>query len=95
MRILVTGGASGVGAALVERLAKHEVWILDVQSPDQLADMHRFMRLDLSDEQAINRVVADLPDAIHGLANVAGIAKAPLPETLIAVNFLGFFRAGT
>jgi len=89
MKIIVTGGASGVGAALVERLAEHEVWILDVQSPNGLADAHRFIPLDLSDAQAIDRVVADLPDALDGLANVAGIAQAPQPHTVVAVNFLG------
>ena len=89
MKIIVTGGASGVGAALVERLAEHEVWILDVQSPTGLADAHRFIPLDLSDAQAIDRVVADLPDALDGLANVAGIAQAPQPQTVVAVNFLG------
>ncbi|MXY05992.1 MAG: SDR family NAD(P)-dependent oxidoreductase, partial [Gammaproteobacteria bacterium] len=89
MKIIVTGGASGVGAALVERLAEHEVWILDVKSPDRLVDAHRFVPLDLSDEQAINRVVADLPDSLDGLANVAGIARAPEPQTVVAVNFLG------
>ena len=89
MKIIVTGGASGVGAALVERLAQHEVWILDVKSPNGLADAHRFISMDLSDEQAINRVVADLPDSLDGLANVAGIARAPEPQTVVAVNFLG------
>ena len=89
MKIIVTGGASGVGAALVERLAEHEVWILDVQSPSGLADGHCFIPLDLSDAQAIDRVVADLPDALDGLANVAGIAQAPQPQTVVAVNFLG------
>ncbi|MCY4344149.1 MAG: coniferyl-alcohol dehydrogenase [Gammaproteobacteria bacterium] len=89
MRIIVTGGASGVGAALVERLAGHEVWILDVQSPNGLADAHRFIALDLADAQAIDRVVANLPDALDGLANVAGIAQAPQPQTVVAVNFLG------
>lgn len=89
MRIIVTGGASGLGAALVDRLAAHEIWILDLNSPTRLVDTHRFVPLDLSDAQAINRVLADLPDALDGLANVAGIAKAPRQETVIAVNFLG------
>ena len=46
---------------------------------------HRFIPLDLSDAQAIDRVVADLPDTLDGLANVAGIAQAPQPQTVVAV----------
>ena len=88
MKIIVTGGASGLGEALVNRLTDHEVWILDLNEPAALADNHRYLRLDLSDPDALDGAVAELPQAIDGLANVAGIARAPNPETVLAVNFL-------
>ena len=89
MKIVVTGGASGVGDALVERLREHEVWIIDRNEPETVRGRHRFVPLDLTDSQAIEGITTALPDAVDGLANVAGIAAAPDPETVLAVNFLG------
>ena len=89
MQIVVTGGASGLGEALVQRLAAHEVWILDRNTPEQLADNHHYLPLNLADADAIDGVVESLPASIDALANVAGIAAAPEPETVLAVNFLG------
>lgn len=89
MKIIVTGGASGLGEALVNRLAGHEVWILDLNAPQHLAENHHFMQTNLADQAAIDSVASELPASIDALANVAGIATAPEPEVVIAVNFLG------
>jgi NAD(P)-dependent dehydrogenase (short-subunit alcohol dehydrogenase family) len=89
MNIVVTGGSSGVGEALVNRLSEHEVWILDRNAPESLADQHHHIALDLSDPESIDNVLSELPGTIDGLANVAGIAAAPDAEKVIAVNFLG------
>jgi len=89
MNIVVTGGASGLGEALVKRLAAHAVWILDVNAPAELAEGHHYLALDLSNADAISGVLDALPDTIDGLANVAGIAAAADAEKVIAVNFLG------
>lgn len=88
MKIVVTGGSSGVGAALVHRLRDAEVWILDVQAPQAAADNVHFLHTDLSDPDAVDAALARLPEHIDGLANVAGMAQAALPETVVAVNFL-------
>ncbi len=88
MKLVVTGGASGLGEALVERLAAHDVWILDLKAPAQLAGNHRYMAVNLADASAIEQALTDLPEEVDGLANVAGIAAAPDPETVVAVNFL-------
>ena len=89
MTFVITGGSSGVGEAVVRRLQDHEVWLLDVNAPKDLADNHHFLSLDLANPDAIDRVVTSLPPSIAGLANVAGIAAAPEPETVLCVNFLG------
>ena len=89
MRLIVTGGSSGVGAALVARLSAHQVSILDVQAPQSMADGHEFIACDLSDESSIDQVLSQLGDNINGLANVAGIARADDGSKVIAVNFLG------
>ena len=89
MKLVITGGASGLGEALVNRLRDHELWILDVQPPAELARGHRFLPMDLSDAAQIDQAVAALPASVDALANVAGIAAAAVPEKVVAVNFLG------
>ncbi len=88
MKIVVTGGASGLGEALVKRLAEHEVWILDRQAADT-SNGHHYVHVDLADPASIDEAVDSLPASIDALANVAGIAEADEPEKVIAVNFLG------
>ncbi len=88
MKFIVTGGASGLGEALVHRLVDHEVWILDRNAPDTLADTHQYISVDLVDPDAIQSAVEALPASIDGLANVAGMAQAPSPHTVLSVNFL-------
>jgi NAD(P)-dependent dehydrogenase (short-subunit alcohol dehydrogenase family) len=89
MNIVVTGGASGVGEALVGRLGAHRIWILDVQQPAELAAHAVFVPTDMADPASIDAAVAQLPEQIDGLANVAGIARAEQPMQVLAVNFLG------
>lgn len=91
MQIVVTGGSSGVGAALVERLATsgHKVFNLDVTSPKSSNEEVEYVHCDLADEAVIDAALKQLPDTIDALANVAGIARAESGVTVLAVNFLG------
>jgi NAD(P)-dependent dehydrogenase (short-subunit alcohol dehydrogenase family) len=88
--IVVTGGSSGVGAALVGRLlaAGHSVYNVDVRPPRADGDGATYVACDLSQAASIDSAAAQL-GGIDGLANVAGIAQAARPETVLAVNFLG------
>lgn len=89
--VVVTGGSSGVGAALVRRLAAagHQVFNLDLAEPAAPLAGQTFVRCDLGDAQAIASAVAALPGSLHGLANVAGMARSADPVRVLAVNFLG------
>ena len=89
MKLIVTGGASGLGEALMRRLGGHEVWVLDRATPAALANGHRYIAADLSDPASIESALAALPACIDGVVNVAGIAAAEDPKTVLAVNFLG------
>ena len=90
-RALVTGGASGLGAATVERLRDDglEVVALDLAGADVAADV--------TDEDALRRVAAEI-GPVDVLVNSAGVVgpNKPLIETtaeewrrVLEVNVLG------
>lgn len=87
--IVLTGGATGIGAATAERLlAKNiKLIILDVVEPKSSAA--QFIECDMSNPIAINGAIKKLPETIDALVNVAGVSNAAPDETIMAVNFLG------
>ncbi|KAF0967991.1 MULTISPECIES: SDR family oxidoreductase [Gordonia] len=87
--VVITGAASGIGLALVNRLLDREpdtrVIAIDIAAcPD---DRAHSLRCDLSDLAAI--AALDLPDHVDALANVAGVPGTAPAETVLAVNTLG------
>lgn len=88
--MVITGGATGVGAALVDQVlaAGHRTIVLDAVEPSAAPRLD-WIRCDLAWQDSIDAAVAALPAHIDGLANVAGIARAESPVTVVAVNFLG------
>ena len=88
-RVLLTGGATGIGAATAIRLSASgaAVSILDVARPGH--GVGAFVRCDLSDPDAIDVALAGLPGPWDALVNVAGIPGPRPAEPVIAVNFLG------
>jgi NAD(P)-dependent dehydrogenase (short-subunit alcohol dehydrogenase family) len=92
---IVTGGASGIGAAIARRLrsAGVEVHALDITaSPDTI-------QVDVTDEEACRRAVSG-SEPVDILVNSAGIAGQNAPswklpdgefERVIAVNLIGTY----
>lgn len=87
--VALTGGATGMGAATVDRLLARgcAVHILDVAEPP--ASAAEFIRCDLADPVAIDAAVAALPERLDALVNVAGVPGPTPGEQVVRVNFLG------
>jgi NAD(P)-dependent dehydrogenase (short-subunit alcohol dehydrogenase family) len=91
-RVVVTGGARGVGAALLDVLAElgvGHVCVLDLNRPAGAHDA--FIATDLSDEQSVRDAVKEVTGssgAVHALFNNAGVADTQSSSTVIAVNYL-------
>jgi len=86
--IALTGGASGIGAAVLERLAEQgcEVYVLDQMAPEEPSSTH--IRCDLTDEASINNALTKLPAELTSVINVAGVASLPDERRTVAINFL-------
>src|SRR3954454_11330891 len=88
-RVVVTGAATGVGAALLDVLAElgaAHVTVLDVKPPTGPHD--RYLETNLSDEGAVEGAIKQLCESIDKLFNNAGVADTSPPRTVIGVNFL-------
>ncbi|MGE0668131.1 MAG: SDR family oxidoreductase [Sphingomonadales bacterium] len=88
-RVLMTGGATGIGAAAAARMAGRgaDITILDVVEPSH--GHGRFVRCDLADRAAIDTALGALTGSWDALVNVAGIPGPRPAEPVVAVNFLG------
>ncbi|RME12288.1 MAG: SDR family NAD(P)-dependent oxidoreductase, partial [Ardenticatenia bacterium] len=85
--ILITGGASGLGAATARRFVQEgaNVVLLDMNSTAgeamvaELGDRARFAKTDVTSEADVQAAIALAQEAfggVHGLVNCAGIAIA-------------------
>jgi NAD(P)-dependent dehydrogenase (short-subunit alcohol dehydrogenase family) len=88
-RAVVTGGASGVGAALLDVLAELDaahVTVLDLAEPDGPHDA--FVAADLSDERAVRTAIDNIEGPVHALFNNAGVADTQAADVVMKVNYL-------
>jgi len=99
--VVVTGSASGIGAAIVERLVSSGTTVLAVdRSPQEGAELVHPVLADVSDSEAAVRAALDAVErfgGIDGLVTCAGIGSPRRVEDfdtaevsrILAVNFLG------
>jgi len=72
MRLALTGGATGIGAATAARLRAdgHEVVIFDIRDPDS---GDRWIQLDLMDPGSIAAALKAADGSFDGLCSIAGV----------------------
>jgi NAD(P)-dependent dehydrogenase (short-subunit alcohol dehydrogenase family) len=89
-RVVVTGCASGIGAALVGQLTGlgAEVVGLDVRPP--AFELNDFHPVDLSDPASIDSAVGSIDGQVDALFNVAGVSSGiGNPLLVVKIDFLG------
>ena len=89
-RALISGGASGMGAATAKLLTElgAEVHVLDIQ--DVTFPVAQAVRVDLRDPAAIDAALERVGGPIHALFSCAGVSGAPFsPLEVMQINFLG------
>lgn len=92
-RVVVTGAATGVGAALLDLLdeiGSPHVTVLDLKAP---TGAHAaYLETDLADPAAIDAAVAEIDGPVDVLFNNAGVAATQPPRVVLAVNYLAARR---
>jgi NAD(P)-dependent dehydrogenase (short-subunit alcohol dehydrogenase family) len=89
-RVVVTGCASGIGAALAGQLAElgADVVGLDLHPPAN--GINDFHQIDLSDPASVDTAVGSVGGQVDALFNVAGVSSGiGNPLLVVKINFLG------
>ncbi|KGM33301.1 coniferyl-alcohol dehydrogenase [Inquilinus limosus] len=87
--IIVTGAASGIGAATARLVTAWGGRVIAVDRHAPADPMDAFFRADLSDRASIDALVAALPEGTHGLANIAGVPPTRPAAEVLRVNLVG------
>jgi NAD(P)-dependent dehydrogenase (short-subunit alcohol dehydrogenase family) len=88
--VLVTGGAQGIGAGIVDRLIEdgYRPLVLDIAEPDKGVEAE-FFRVDLGDAKSTSRLLAEIVEKFHvyRLVNNVGIVSPALLEDTSLEDF--------
>ncbi|WP_238010604.1 coniferyl-alcohol dehydrogenase [Dactylosporangium sp. AC04546] len=88
-RVVVTGCASGIGAALAHLLHDRGAEVTGLDLRPTTAPVARFVPVDLADSASIRAAADAIGDPVDALFNVAGLSGAIDPALVVGVNFVG------
>jgi len=89
LRVLVTGCASGIGRATTDLLVAEGAKVVGVDINEAPAGVLEHFRCDIGNPDAIDDMLNQLDDPIHGLCNAAGLPTTRSPSEIMAVNLFG------
>lgn len=88
-RVVVTGCASGIGAALARVLAERGAEVVGLDRRQTTAPIAEFHQIDLGDTDSIRRVADAIGERVDALFNVAGVSGTLGAKVVLGINFLG------
>lgn len=87
--IIVTGAASGIGAATAKLLKERGAIIIAFDRNEPADNFDEFIQIDLSSEENIAEACAAFGGKADALCNIAGVPPSLPPVPVLTVNFLG------
>ena len=88
--VLVTGACSGVGRAVVDRLAAagHPLITVDLAPAPEGVEVLAHVQCDLADPDSIDEIVSATPNDVSAVLNIAGVPGTFPASTVLEVNLL-------
>ena len=87
--IVVTGCCSGIGADFAKLARLQGARVIGVDRNDPTLSLDGFVKADLGDTKSIDAAIAQLPERIDALANIAGVPGTAPSDAVARVNYLG------
>jgi NAD(P)-dependent dehydrogenase (short-subunit alcohol dehydrogenase family) len=89
-RVVVTGCASGMGAATAQILVDLGADVIGLDVKPTEVPVKTFIQVDLKDKQSIDDAVAAIDEPVHAVFSVAGLPGPPFSDLdTVLVNFVG------
>jgi NAD(P)-dependent dehydrogenase (short-subunit alcohol dehydrogenase family) len=87
--IVVTGASSGIGAETARLLRFAGARVIGMDRNEPMLTLDGFVKVDLSEQSAIDAAVRLLPAQVDHLCNVAGVPGTAPVDLVARVNYLG------